>query len=396
VRPAVAEAAERILGRAGGAAVRLTRWEPLRGGDRSKVWRARVHGGPADTPASVVVKTAVAADREDYDPDADGTGPAWRLFNEWASLELLGRLAPERRLAPRLYGGDRAVGVLVLEDVRAGAGLDRLLLGDDPDAAEDAMVGHAGALGRMHAIAVAHEDEYAALRAGLGPLPPTAVSTAAEAALDGEGLVAAFRRAAAGLGVALGGPATGDLEEVAALWGSPTVRTLVHGDACPDNCRCASGEVRLIDFEFGGFRHPLIDGACTRLCYPSCWCAGTIPERVVRRAEAAYRAALVGGGGWAADDVAFGRALVEGCAYWMIGMFAWAVPDLLGGDVAWGLASGRQRVLHRLGLFAEIGDERRHLQALGSAARSLRARLAARWPEAGPLAAFPAFRSERA
>ena len=396
MRPAIAVAAEQLLRRAVGAAVRLTGWEPLRGGDRSKVWRARVRGGRAGAPASVVVKTAVVADGEDYAPDARGTGPAWRLFNEWASLELLGRLEPERRLAPRLYGGDRAAGVLVVEDVRAGVGLDRLLVGDDPDAAEDALVGHAEALGRLHAVTAAHEDEYTALRAGLGPLPPIPVSTAAEAALDGQGLVAGFRRAAAELGVGLGGPAVEDLERVAAMWESPAVRALVHGDACPDNCRCASDGVRLVDFEFGGFGHPLIDGACPRLCYPSCWCAGALPERVVRRVEAAYRAAVVGGCVWAADDVAFGRALVEGCAYWTVGMFAWAVPALFEDDVAWGLASGRQRVLHRLGLFDQLSDERRHLQALGSAARGLRARLAARWPEAAPLSAFPAFRQEQA
>jgi hypothetical protein len=106
------------------ADVRLDRWEPLRGGDRFKVWRAHLHEGAAAAPETVVVKTAVASAGAGCDPDATDTGAAWRLFNEWASLELLARLAAENPLTPGLYGGDRTAGVIVIEDLRASVGLE--------------------------------------------------------------------------------------------------------------------------------------------------------------------------------------------------------------------------------------------------------------------------------
>ena len=165
----------------------------------------------------------------------------------------------------------------------------------------------------------------------------------------------------------------------------------MHADACPDNCLLLVDGARLIDFEFGRFHHPLIDGACLRLGFPSCWCARSIPEAIVDRGEAAYRTALAAGCGWATGDV-FDRALVEAGAYWTVGMFAWAMPGLLGDDLAWGLASGRQRVLRRLDVFARLAGSRQHLRALAAAAGELRGRLVERWPGTGAVAVFPAFR----
>jgi hypothetical protein len=357
------------------------------------VWRAHLRAGGAAAPETVVVKTAVTSGGAGYDPDAADTGPAWRLFNEWASLDLLARLAPENPLAPRLYGGDRAAGVIVVEDLRGGVGLDRILLGSDRGAAEQALVGYAEALGRMHAVTVGHEREYTAHRTSLGPLPDVPVSTAAEAALDAQGLIAACRGAASAVGIRLDGAAERDLEAVAAFWaGTSPARALVHSDACPDNCLRTAAGTRLVDFEFGGFRHPLVDGACLRLGFPSCWCAGALPDDVLRRAEAAYREALARGCLWAADDAAFTRALVDARAYWTVAMLAWAVPDLLNEDVGWGLVGGRQRVLHRLGLFAGLSEDYGRLRALGGTARTMQQSLAARWPDAAiPLAVFPAF-----
>jgi hypothetical protein len=113
---------------------------------------------------------------------------------------------------------------------------------------------------------------------------------------------------------------------------------------------------------------------------------------VLRRAEAAYREALARGCPWAADAAAFTRALVDACAYWTVAMLAWAVPDLLNEDVGWGLVGGRQRVLHRLGLFAGLSEDYGRLRALGGTARTMQQSLAARWPDAAiPLAVFPAF-----
>src|SRR5207245_169695 len=82
--------------------------------------------------------------------------------------------------------------------------------------------------------------EHAALRSALGPVPPTPISVAAEAPLDADSLVAAWRRAAETLDVPTRPGVDGDLASVAALWATPTApRALVHSDACPDNCVAA-------------------------------------------------------------------------------------------------------------------------------------------------------------
>src|SRR3989442_16044238 len=93
--PAVAAAAERLLSGSGGASVRLDRWEPLRGGDRSLVWRASGRGDSAQRPTSVIVKTAIGAGGAGADPGTDVGAATWRLTNEWASLQRLGRLHPD-------------------------------------------------------------------------------------------------------------------------------------------------------------------------------------------------------------------------------------------------------------------------------------------------------------
>jgi hypothetical protein len=360
--PNVAEAAQRLLRTDTGAAG-LEAWQPLRGDER-------------------------------YDPDSADPGPAARLFDEWAALALLGRLDASGSLAPRLVGGDRTAGVLVMEEVRPGEGLDRLLLGGDGDAAARAVRGCAETLGRLHARTTGCGAEHAALRAALGPVPPTPVSTAAEAPLDADGLTSAWRRAAQALHLPPGRGVEEDVAAVAAFWAAPDApRALVHADACPDNCLATPDGVRLLDFEFAGFRHPLVDGASVRLGFPSCWCAGTVPAAVLAAAEAAYRTALGGAHPWAADDRAFDRALVEACGYWTLGAFVWAIPGLLDEDVDWGLAGGRRRLLHRMGLFAELAERRGHLRALGASVSAARARLAARWPEdRGPPGLFAAFR----
>src|SRR5687768_4960356 len=127
-RPTVAAAVERLLSESGGAGVETERWEALRGGDRSRVWRVGVRGDPGRGSASAIVKTAIGAEGDDA--GTDGGEPRWRLANEWASLDLIGRLRPEPPLAPRLYGGDLGAGVLVVEDLGTGVGLHQVLLGD--------------------------------------------------------------------------------------------------------------------------------------------------------------------------------------------------------------------------------------------------------------------------
>ncbi len=132
---------ERVLSASFGSVVRLDTAPRLDGSDRSHVFRLRLLEGPPDAPTSVIVKRAAVGDDQPYDPNATAfPAPAWRLFNDWAGLQFLALVAPSDPLAPRLYGGVRYAGLIVLEDLGTGEPLAEVLLGGDAKAAEQGLV----------------------------------------------------------------------------------------------------------------------------------------------------------------------------------------------------------------------------------------------------------------
>src|SRR5262245_53258595 len=128
---------ERLLSTRFGGRFRLGEGLALQG--RTTVYRLPILEGPADAPSSVVVKRPPPD--QPYDPAAtDFPSPASLFFNHWAGLDFLGQVAADQPLAPRCYAGDRAAGVVVMEDLGQGQGIDDLLLGDDLAAAATALI----------------------------------------------------------------------------------------------------------------------------------------------------------------------------------------------------------------------------------------------------------------
>lgn len=379
------EIAEAILAKTWDGKVRLTGGEGLGGSDRSNVYRFAVETGLAEAPASVVVKQAAARGDETYDPDAVG-GPAWRLFNDWAGLQFLTEAGGGEIPAPRFYGGDRDAGLIVLEDLGQGRQLDHLLLDKDAKAAEQGLMGLATAMGRMHALTIGKQEAFDGMRDGLGPR--NGAGEVADA-------VAQQRKKVQDLADALGltvGPAVEkDLDALESFLdeGSPFM-AYCHHDPCPDNCLWVGQEMKLLDFEFGGFRHALLDGVYGRIHFPSCWCVNRLPQRVYERMEQVYRAELVKGCPAASDDAAFNRAVVEACAWQALRSFFMRALDE---DGQWGIATHRQRALVRLDRLAEATEAFEHCQALGAMARDFAMALRQRWPkEADEMPYYPAFR----
>src|SRR5262249_17518841 len=119
-----------------------------------------------------------------------------------------------------------------------------------------------------------------------------------------------------------------------------------HGDPCPDNDLLVDGALKLVDFEFGAYRHALIDGVYGRICFPTCWCVNRLPSSVAQEMEAAYRTALSQSCPAAADDRAFAHGIVAACVYWALRTCQFApLTILLDRDADWGIATMRQRVL---------------------------------------------------
>jgi hypothetical protein len=114
--------------------------------------------------------------------------------------------------------------------------------------------------------------------------------------------------------------------------------------------------------------------------------------------ESAYRAELARGCPAAQDDLLFGPAVVEACAYWTLRLCSRnprTILELLDQDREWGISTIRQRVLLRAGILEQLTAESGHLVALGATFADIAAKLRTRWPaEADAMPYYPAFRGE--
>ena len=387
LQPLIA-AAEKTLGEVFGSTVQLGQSEVLGGSERSTVLRSRVFEGPAGTPASVIIKNALGDADHPYDPEAAPPfSSAWRLFNDWTGAQFLNDVSAAPPVAPQFYGGDRARGFIILEDLGEGESLADILLGGDPLYAEQALLSFAATLGRMHAATIGREADYRRLR-------NCVVTDSPASSTQDNPAYPRFCEACDILGIALPTDFRAALEVVCASMREPgPFLAYTHGDACPDNNRYSHGSLCLLDFEFGGFRHALRDGVYGRVPFPTCWCVNRLPADIPPRMEAAYRTELVRGCPEAGDDVIFRKAVVEASAHWVLETTGRHLQDALEEDRDWGIASLRQRVLLRLDRLAALTDEMGYLQPLGAAAREIAVRLRVLWPsEADQIPLYPAFR----
>jgi len=387
--------AERLLAEQFGGTVRLVEGTDLQGGSRYQVYRFVVVEGPDEALGSVIVKQVKATEKAPYRPDS-ATIPAWTLFNEWASLQFLGEVAGADgtggvSFGPRFYGGERAVGLIVLEDLGRGRRLDELLLGNDAVVAESALVEHAAIHGRMHAATSGRKNEFQRLRESLGP------SVLGDGHYTYDWLAPTFCQGIEELGLA---PVAGVAEELAALRDAllqpGPFLAFVQGDSCPDNCLFVSGTLRLLDFEGGKFDHALKEGVYGRMRFPTCWCVYQIPEPIALRMEEAYRVELVKGCPEAGDDRLFYQAVVEACLGWVIEWFQMVpLTKILGKDRLLVAATDRQRYLARCDVVAQVSAQVGYMEALGETIRNMAGKMRQLWPETEEMAYYPAFATFR-
>ena len=244
---------------------------------------------------------------------------------------------------------------------------------DPQSPAEDWVVAYAAALARLHA---------ATGGADAGMLPPWSGPDADD--------VAAFTGLASALGVPVPPKAAGELDDLINGLGLTEGHSLLHGDPCPGNDVHTYDGVRFVDFEQAALGNGLIELAYLRVGFPTCWCVTAVPERLLREAEEAYRTA------WHTATGTEPRGeLAAACAAWLLQGDALVeraergTTDHLGRvlrhDWKWGTATARQRLLHRLGVVAEIAADHPDLAHLASLSAQLHSRMLARWPALQPL-----------
>lgn len=337
-------------------------------------------------PQSIIVKATRDAA---FNPGAADLFEASGLAKEWAATAFLAEHVPTARHAPAFLGGSAAQGVLVFEDLGSGLGnlVDPLLKGP-ADRAVAALIAYATALGRLHADTLGCAADHARTlqRAFPAATPP-----------DPGGGESWRQQTVARMESLLGGApiAPSIVGEIAAV-GERLARPgpwfgLVHRDACPDNVLLDDGHARLLDFEFASPGHVLIDASYWRMGFPSCWCAGRLPTLVLGEMDCAYRAALEPALPLVRDDRAFHEEMAILQFARLFGSLGWLLDKALAEDRPWGLSTWRRRILWYLDAAARGAEQAGVLGELADMARCWRADLGARWPEAEPLAFYPAF-----
>ena len=374
-------AAEALLSASLATEVRVTGAVRLTAeGRRNVILRCAVAGAPDGGPTSVIIKQAA------------GDDPHGRLFSDWAGAEFLDGVAGTSRHSPRFHGGDRGLGLVVLEDLGDHRSLVEPLLGGDAAGARRALERYTARVGAMHADTIGQAARFEAIARAIDPQWATDVDASCRRQ------AAALRERASALAGLLeryeAPAATGlaaDLDAICEAVADPgPFLAYIHGDGCPDNVFYDGERLRLIDFEFGKFGHALRDGVYGRMQFPTCWCANLVPGAVVDSMERSYRTELARGCPAAQDDRSFAAAVAMMCGYWLVHSLPRSLELAIDEDPQWGIATLRPRVLTHLETFVAAGFER--LPGLRGTAEGLLATLGRRWPDARPLPLYPAFR----
>lgn len=352
------------------------------GGDQCRNLIVRASAvDPQGVARAIIVKATRAAD---YDPSAENAYATSGLVKEWAAATLLARQAARAGQRGALLAADVAQGVLVFRDHGEDLpSLVRPLLHGSADDAERALTAFALALARLHAATIGCRDDHAEIVRSDFPaamVPPPARDW--------------INRVPRKVIALLGGSIPDDeLMLMAGRLQSPGPwLALVHGDPCPDNVLLtADGTAELVDFEFAGPGHALLDATYWWMSFPTCWCAGRIPAEVSERIDSAYRAALIEAVPAAADEHAFQQERAIISAIWLLGSLEWLLEAALAQDTDWGMSSRRSRILYYLEVAIRMCGDAGILAGTCRAASAWLDDLRNRWPSSAPLAAYSAF-----
>jgi hypothetical protein len=303
--------AEDLLTRRAGARVRLADAEDLGGSSRSRVVRVRVAQNPFSLPRTLVVKhylgEAAASERTSATERVDP------FPYEAASCQLFTAMPADDRATPTLYANDPQQRLLVLEDLGRGSTLADKLHGDDPKAAERALLGATRALGRLQAATAAREGDFGALlrRSGVkhwrDPLADDARSALAEipdllaGRLRVEAAPAAVQHARAAAG----------------LLGGTRYRAFSPSEVSPENCLLTGAGARFLDFEWGCFRDVAFTASSVRLPFPGWAAPYALPTGMAEAMTASWQSEVAGVWPELADPAVAGPRHLAATTLWV-------------------------------------------------------------------------------
>lgn len=312
-------AAESLLGRRFGSRIRLADPVDLGGSDRSIVLRVKVASSSFALPRTLVLKRYVL-------PSAEQSCDSF--VREAVSYQLFTSLATEDRVCPELFAHEGGNRLLVMEDLGRAPTLAEKLMGNDPRAAERALLSWSHSLGRLHATTAGREADFDALQRRLSP-PRSKDPLAADGPTALDELPDLLE---AELGVAASGAARSCAERTKGLLAAERHKAFSPSDSCPDNNLLHNRGVRFLDFEGGCVRNIMFDAAYLRVPFPSCWCAFRLPTGMTDAMLAGWRAEVRAMWQDVDDDTVLLPRLLDAQLFW-VWLTTWQLlttPDLEG------------------------------------------------------------------
>jgi thiamine kinase-like enzyme len=338
----------------------------------------------------IIIKATRAAN---YDPAAEDAYERFGLAKEWAAATLLAQRAHKHRRHSTFLAADVRRGVIVFEDLGGLQSLAQTLLHGSVPEAEKALTAYALALAQLHTETLNPQTEHEEIVRRAFPNARVAQPGRPGAVPLGHDWLDQVSQMVPSL---LGGSLP---EREVAIVAKHMRRpgpwlVLAHADPCPDNVLLtAPGRAELIDFEFAAPGHALIDATYWRMGFPTCWCAGDLPNAVADRLDQTYRVALAESLPLAANYEAFRRESAIVSVAWMLASLGWILERALKEDVTWGISTLRSRILFYLERAVEIAAHEDELAGIAKAIQLWLATLRDCWPAIAPLAVYPAFRN---
>jgi hypothetical protein len=273
--------------------------------------------------------------------------------------------------------------LVVMSHVAGQGSVADALLGDDAEAAEDALLRWADALAHLHAAGTSEvRDVFTERLAERAPgLQPRSLAG------DFAGAAESYAVVLRDLGLPPHPEGLDELRALPARLDDVRHEVLTPADTCPDNNVLTADGLVLIDFEHAELRHRAWDVAYLRAPWPSCWCAWLVPDDLAHRAVDRYRVTA----GPTTDHPDFLTDLELATLGWQAMTPGWFLAGALESDDRDRSTRGPTRrafVLHRLAAVAATDV----VPALAAMAADLHAELARRWG-AVDLELAPAFRT---
>ncbi|MFC4373601.1 phosphotransferase family protein [Nocardia halotolerans] len=378
----VVSAAQQLLTKRMGAAVKLSDPIELSGSGRTTVLRVRVAENSFSLPRTLIVKQ-VRGSAQDRRTGGMAPGVASidsAFLREAVSYQFTTALSPEYRPGAYLIAHSVPDRILVLSDLGDNALLTSVLQARVEPGTHNSLMAFGQALGRMHAATVGREPDFVALLRRVDSVHRVdGIAQQAQAAIaEVPGLLEAE------LGIDVPGEIAERIVHGNRLFTGGRYRAFSPSDLCPDNVIMNDEGARFLDYEWGGFRDATLDIAYALVSFPGCLCDFELSRSRAREMVEAWRSAVVGVWPSLADDTVLAERILEARLIWVWLSTYWFLPadhTRIATAREHGLSVPRSEALiNRWSALAEdarvTGDD-----AVGDFAEQVSAMLEERWSE---------------